>query len=99
MVLNALPAKVEGIAGLVIKEAVTNLLRHSNTKNCEINIEQTAQQLLITVIDHGPCSTLNSGNGLNGIKERAEQLNGSAAFTCGDNFTLKVVLPITAKDL
>jgi two-component system sensor histidine kinase DesK len=99
VVLNALPAKVEGIAGLIIKEAVTNLLRHSNTKNCEINIEQTAQQLLITVIDHGPCSTLNSGNGLNGIKERAEQLNGSAAFTCGDNFTLKVVLPITAKDL
>ncbi|MEI8617960.1 hypothetical protein P4S63_14795 [Pseudoalteromonas sp. B193] len=42
---------------------------------------------------------MNSGNGLNGIKERAEQLNGSAAFTCGDNFTLKVVLPITAKDL
>lgn len=42
VVLNALPAKVEGIAGLVIKEAVTNLLRHSNTKNCEINIEQTA---------------------------------------------------------
>ncbi|MEL0639919.1 histidine kinase [Pseudoalteromonas aliena] len=99
VVLNALPAKVEGLAGLIIKEAVTNLLRHSSTKNSEINIEQTTQQLLITVIDHAPCSTLNAGNGLNGIKERAEQLNGSAVFTCGDSFTLKVVLPITAKDL
>ena len=65
----------------------------------EINIEQTAQQLLITVIDHAPCSTLNAGNGLNGIKERAEQLNGSASFTCGERFTLNVILPITAKDL
>ena len=99
VVLNTLPAKVEGIAGLIIKEAVTNLLRHSSTKNCEINIEQTALQLLITVIDRAPCSTLNSGNGLNGIKERAEQLNGSATFTCGDIFTLNVILPISAKDL
>ncbi|MEL0648604.1 histidine kinase [Pseudoalteromonas agarivorans] len=99
VVLNTLPAKVEGLAGLIIKEAVTNLLRHSSTKNSEINIEQTAQQLLITVIDHAPCSTLSAGNGLNGIKERAEQLNGSASFTCGERFTLNVMLPITAKDL
>ena len=99
VVLNTLPAKVEGLAGLIIKEAVTNLLRHSSTKNSEINIEQTAQQLLITVIDHAPCSTLSAGNGLNGIKERAEQLNGSASFTCGERFTLNVILPITAKDL
>jgi two-component system sensor histidine kinase DesK len=42
---------------------------------------------------------LNSGNGLSGIKERAEQLKGSASFTCGDTFTLNVMLPITAKDL
>ncbi|MBQ4832103.1 sensor histidine kinase [Pseudoalteromonas sp. MMG010] len=97
--LATLPAKVEGIAGLIIKEAVTNLLRHSSTKNCEINIIQTMQQLNITVIDNAPCSSLNKGNGLNGIKERAEQLNGSAIFTCGEQFTLQVILPITTKDL
>lgn len=99
VILNTLPAKVEGIAGLIIKEAVTNLLRHSSTKNCEINIEQTPQQLLITVTDNAPCTSLNAGNGLNGIKERAQQLNGSATYTCGDKFTLNVMLPITAKDL
>ena len=97
--LSTLPAKVEGFAGLIIKEAVTNLLRHSSTKNCAINIDQTVQQLLITVIDYGPCNTLKAGNGLNGITERAEQLKGSAKFTCGDTFTLNVMLPITDKDL
>ncbi|CAM2821300.1 sensor histidine kinase [Pseudoalteromonas distincta] len=97
--LDTLPAKVEGFAGLIIKEAVTNLLRHSSTKNCEISIDQTAKQLLIKVIDNAPCNTLKVGNGLNGITERAEQLKGSAKFTCGDTFTLNVILPITAKDL
>ncbi|TMO77324.1 sensor histidine kinase [Pseudoalteromonas sp. S3785] len=98
VVLNTLPPKVEGIAGLIIKEAVTNLLRHSSNKNCEIHIEQTQHQLHISVVDNAPCSTLNAGNGLNGIKERAEQLNGHATFTCGDKFTLNVMLPISAKD-
>ena len=97
--LAILPVKVEGIASLIIKESVTNLLRHSSTKNGSINIEQTKQQLVINVIDNAPCTTLKAGNGLNGIKERAEQLNGNATFTCGDTFTLTVVLPLSAEDL
>ena len=96
--LATLPVKVEGIASLIIKESVTNLLRHSSNKNAEINIEQTQHQLHISVVDNAPCSTLNAGNGLNGIKERAEQLNGHATFTCGEKFTLNVMLPISAKD-
>ncbi len=97
--LATLPAKVESIASLIIKESVTNLLRHSSTKIGSINIEQTKRQLLIAVIDNAPCTTLKAGNGLDGIKERAEQLNGSAIFTCGDTFTLNVVLPLSAEDL
>ncbi|MBB1301725.1 sensor histidine kinase [Pseudoalteromonas sp. SR44-8] len=95
--LNALPAKVEGIASLIIKEVVTNLLRHSSTKKCIISITQNQQQLIINVIDHAPGSSIKPGNGLNGIKERAEQLDGKATFTCGDNFSLNVMLPLTAK--
>jgi two-component system sensor histidine kinase DesK len=97
--LSVLPAKVEGIASLIIKESVTNLLRHSATKNCVITIKQTPQQLLIEVIDNAPCITLKAGNGLNGIKERAEQIGGSATFTCGERFTLNVALPISSEDL
>ena len=97
--LSVLPAKVEGIASLIIKEAVTNLLRHSLTKKSVITIKQTPEQLLIEVIDNAPCKTLRAGNGLTGIKERAEQINGSAKFACGEQFTLNVVLPISSEDL
>lgn len=97
--LSVLPAKVESIASLIIKESVTNLLRHSSTKNSAITIKQTPQQLLIEVIDNAPCGRLEAGNGLNGIKERAEQIQGSATFTCGEQFTLNVVLPISSEDL
>lgn len=96
--LNALPAKVEGIASLIIKEAVTNLLRHSSTKKCIVSITQNQQQLIINVVDHAPCSSIKPGNGLNGIKERAEQLDGKATFTCENNFSLNVMLPLTTKD-
>ncbi|WKD21915.1 histidine kinase [Pseudoalteromonas sp. KG3] len=96
--LTALPAKVEGIASLIIKEAVTNLLRHSSTKTCIVSITQNQQQLIINMIDYSPCSSIKPGNGLNGIKERAEQLDGKATFTCENNFSLNVMLPLTTKD-
>ncbi|WP_372761312.1 sensor histidine kinase [Pseudoalteromonas sp.] len=97
--LSGLPAKVESIASLIITEAVTNLLRHSSTKKCVINIAQSQQQLLITVIDTSVCSALKQGNGLKGIKERAVQLKGTATFSCKNNFSLNVMLPLTTKDL
>jgi two-component system sensor histidine kinase DesK len=93
--IATLPAKVEGIASLILTEAVTNLLRHSRLKKCTITLNQTASELLISVIDSSPCPRVIAGNGLTGIKERAEQINGSAYFECNEHFTLTVNLPLT----
>lgn len=92
--VDKLPASVEGVANLIIKEAVTNLMRHCASKQCEIDVEQTTEQLNILIINPDACDKLAMGNGLNGIKERAEQLGGSAHIQIGQSFKLNVSLPL-----
>ena len=95
--INNLPAQVEGIAILIIKEVVTNLLRHSVSKRCAIVILQDHHQLTIDVMNHDSCEVIKSGNGLNGIKERVTQLAGTVNIEGGQCFRIKVVLPLTTR--
>ncbi|TGE85103.1 sensor histidine kinase [Pseudoalteromonas sp. KS88] len=92
--VDKLPASVEGVANLIIKEAVTNLMRHCVSKQCEIDVEQTSEQLNILITNPDACDKIAMGNGLNGIKERAEQLGGSAHIQIGQSFKLNVSLPL-----
>jgi len=92
--IHELPAKIEGIASLIIKEAVTNLLRHSSSKRCKIKIVQTQRQLVVDVLNYDKCEKVTFGNGLTGIKERVEQLNGFVNIKTGQNFNLNVQLPL-----
>ncbi|WP_404342575.1 sensor histidine kinase [Pseudoalteromonas mariniglutinosa] len=93
--ITKLPAKVEGFASLIIKEAVTNLLRHSTSKHCDINLWQSDEQLEIKVVNYDHCEKIHIGNGLNGIKERAAQLGGNVDISIGKCFSLHVMLPFT----
>ncbi|WP_064436030.1 sensor histidine kinase [Pseudoalteromonas neustonica] len=92
--INKLPVKVEGIASLIIKEAVTNLLRHSKNKRCAIYIKQSEEQLEINIVNYDLCEKVNKGNGLNGIKERASQLGGLINIETGECFSLNIILPL-----
>ncbi len=92
--VDRLPPTVEGVANLIIKEAVTNLMRHSRSKRCDIHVEQTQQQLFINISNQDDCSNITLGNGLTGIKERAAQLGGTADLKIGQSFGLKVKLPL-----
>lgn len=93
--VDKLPAAVEGVANLIIKEAVTNLMRHSRSKRCNIHVEQTQQQLFINISNQDDCSNITLGNGLTGIKERAVQLGGTADLKIGQSFGLKIELPLS----
>lgn len=70
----------ENVVSMCIKEAVTNIVKHSNATSAKIIVEQFSTELIVKVIDNGVGINLDNnsrGNGLQGMKERLEFVNGS----------------------
>ncbi len=71
----------EHVISMCVKEAVTNVVKHSNASACSMTITSTDTELSITIQDDGiglqkPVQGIR-GNGLRGIRERLEFVNGS----------------------
>ncbi len=80
-------------------EALTNVRKHSDARNVEIELAFRDNALVqLRVHDDGRGAveeTAGAGFGLRGIRERAEQLKGCASYRMAPNegFTLSVELP------
>lgn len=76
-----------------LREAITNVVRHSGAKNCSITLSENG----ITVSDDGCGLGLATvGNGLRGLRERVESNGGTVTISDGPSgcgTLLQVVLP------
>jgi signal transduction histidine kinase len=81
--LPALPAAVEVAAYRIVVEAVTNTVRHASARRCDVSLVLTSTGLAITVTDDGAGLRLpgEHGNGLAIMRERAEELGGTATVS------------------
>ena len=81
--LLALPAAVEVAAYRIVVEAVTNAVRHSSARHCDVSLALTPAGLAVTVTDDGTGLRTpgDSGNGLAIMRERAEELGGAATVS------------------
>lgn len=59
----------------VVREGVTNVVRHSGATRCEIVL--TADEVFVRDDGTGPAEAMEPGNGLTGLRERARQVGGS----------------------
>jgi two-component system sensor histidine kinase DesK len=82
---------------MCLKEAVTNVVKHSRATECRINIEQSANDLTVIVKDNGigrkEPPLLYQGNGIRGMKERLEFVNGTLDIHSDQGLTLKMQVP------
>ncbi|GAA0843201.1 two-component sensor histidine kinase DesK [Bifidobacterium pullorum subsp. gallinarum] len=86
----------ENVISMCLKEAVNNIVKHSNATACSIAIESTESDLVARVKDNGTGFVIdakNRGNGLRGMRERLEFVNGSMEFTSGEGTTLVLRVP------
>ena len=79
-------------------EALTNVRKHADAANVEVELtfrDNGLVQLRVHDDGKGAGNTLGSGFGLQGIRERAEQLQGNATYRTapGEGFTVSVELP------
>lgn len=91
------PLLVENVLSMCLKEAVTNVVKHSNATSCSISIKQSAKETLLKVHDNGTGLVLEKdwsrGHGLRGIKERLEFVNGSFDIHTKNGTTLNIRVP------
>jgi two-component system sensor histidine kinase DesK len=84
-----------------VREGVTNVIRHSRARHCEIRLTQDGEEVRAEISDDGLGSTsehdgtYSSGSGLSGLAERVAASGGS--FEAGSlpegGFRLRVSLP------
>jgi len=92
-----LPVLVESVLSMSLKEAVTNIVKHSSAKKCVIIIEKDNNEIILTVYDNGIGfnEKLNvAGNGLKGMRERLEFINGSIQLESKQGTKLVISVPL-----
>ncbi|WP_166533592.1 sensor histidine kinase [Blastococcus xanthinilyticus] len=94
----ALPAQVHTALGWVVREAVTNVLRHSRAAECTITLSVTPEEVRLSVVnDDAGEAAPGRGNGLTGLAERLAGLDGRLRTRSEDGrFLLDATLPRAA---
>ncbi|RCG22728.1 sensor histidine kinase [Streptomyces reniochalinae] len=92
-----LASETEGALAWALREAVTNVVRHSGARRCTVAFGTgEASVLHLTVSDDGKGpSGAGAGNGLNGLRERLALVDGSLTTSAGPGggFTLRATVP------
>uniref|UniRef100_UPI00406BFCD1 sensor histidine kinase n=1 Tax=Lysinibacillus sp. FSL K6-0075 TaxID=2921415 RepID=UPI00406BFCD1 len=97
---NALqvPPLVENVLSMCLKEAVNNVVKHSGATKCEIAFHQNFKEVYLVVRDNGQGikkkQAWRTGNGLKGMRERLEFINGSFKIESVEGTTLTVTIPV-----
>ncbi|ARK28865.1 sensor histidine kinase [Halalkalibacter krulwichiae] len=95
--LTATPLLVENVVSMCLKEAVTNVTKHSQATICKVTIDETQDELRMIVEDNGigikDKSDFSKGHGLQGMKERLEFVNGSLTIIDSEGTKLDIRVP------
>ncbi|MFE5737577.1 sensor histidine kinase [Streptomyces celluloflavus] len=102
---DELPQEVETALSWVVREALTNVVRHARAANCRVTLTTEGGCAVLEVLDdgRGPVRRTLSGpggNGLAGLTERVTALDGSLRTSAapGGGFRLLVAVPLTVSE-
>ncbi|MCM3664981.1 sensor histidine kinase [Mesobacillus subterraneus] len=99
--INNVSLLSENILSMCLKEAVTNVVKHSEASICSISIMQTEKELIAEVSDNGVGNITEEdyykGSGLLGMRERLEFVNGTLEIFSKDGIKLLIKIPKVLK--
>lgn len=92
----------DALLGWVVREGITNVIRHSDSAHCTIRIDSVQQNLWLEIVDDGRSNEQRRsgvagppGSGLSGIRERLQAVGGrlESGPLPGSGYRLAVVVP------
>ena len=92
----ALPADLETVLALSLREAVTNIQRHARATLAEVALSSTPGHVVLRIRDNGVGSAAVPGNGLGGMRERVESRGGRLRIdsTLRQGTCVEIMLPL-----
>lgn len=87
----------ENVLSMCLKEAVTNVVKHSGASACFVAVESSRTELVLRVKDNGvgiaEQASRYRGHGLQGMRERLEFVNGSLEIVSENGAMLIIRVP------
>jgi len=95
-------AEVEAALAMVVRESITNIVRHSKATQCRITLSYTRDtrnssyfKLQLDILDNGSIDNpLKFGNGIQGMRERVAKLKGNFDIDSTAGCLIKVKLKL-----
>jgi two-component system sensor histidine kinase DesK len=84
----------ESVVALMLREAVTNVVRHADARNCQLRLARIDGTCLLEIADDGRGGTQIEGNGLRGMRERVEALGGTLRRETASGTRLSIEFPV-----
>jgi two-component system sensor histidine kinase DesK len=85
----------ESVLSLVLREAVTNILRHAGASSCRLDLAADSRGTRLSVHDNGRGAIRSEGNGIRGMRERVQALGGRLDIDSRGGTRLSIYLPAT----
>ena len=83
----------ETVLSLIVREAVTNIVRHAQASNCRLEFAANGAGTALVVEDNGRGGIREEGNGLRGMRERIESIGGKLQIESGQGTRLLIEIP------
>ena len=90
--LQLAPAE-ETVLSLIVREAVTNIVRHAQASHCRLEFAENSGGTALVVEDDGRGGIQQEGNGLRGMRERVESLGGRFRIDSAQGTRLFIEFP------
>lgn len=89
------PQAIESAAYFVVREAVTNVVKHANASHVYISVIVDEQKLIAEVVDDGCGGADPAGGGLKGLSRRVGALDGMITIESPENVgtTVRTEIP------
>lgn len=101
--LKNTPLLIESVLTMCLKEAVTNVVKHSQATSCHVMIKQLPNEWLLKVKDNGVGLVKNikdlKENGIQGMRERLEFVNGNLDIQSSEGTLLTIRVPNVIKEV
>jgi two-component system sensor histidine kinase DesK len=99
---GALDEGTDTVLATVLREAVTNMLRHSTAQNCTVEASESDDAVTLRITNDGvpgPAAARRAGGGLDNLALRLEAVGGSLTTRIGDDgrFDVLATVPVRSE--
>ena len=94
--MPGLETTTDHVLGLVIREAITNIVRHADANHARLSWEDLEHSIKLVIRDNGSShevSEISEGAGLKGMRRRLEKIGGQLVVSSESGMRLLVEVP------